>query len=160
MTEKLHPADAPRPSERPQATEASVDKLELPDRPHLATVLRDQRRTIGLALIMAVAGLWILGPMGDWDVAAFLAIGVVIGLGNHVATEFSLLKMISSGHELTRSEIAAKSLVRLLVVTGAAAVVAVVFWSTGMVTLIGLALFRLIALVMTGIPLLKELSKA
>jgi hypothetical protein len=77
-----------------------------------------------------------------------------------VATEFSLLKMISSGEELTRSEIASKAFVRLLVITGVASLVAVVFWSTGLVTLIGLALFRLIALVMTGIPLLKELSKA
>lgn len=148
MTET--PSQAPAPT--PTSTTAG--------RPSLGKVFSDQRRTIGLALILVVAGFWILGPMGDWDVAAFLAIGVVLGLGNHVATEFSLLKMISSGAELTRSEIAGKAFVRLLVITGLASVVAVVFWSTGLVTLIGLALFRLIALVMTGIPLLKELSKA
>jgi hypothetical protein len=144
------PSQAPAPT--PPSTTAGP--------PSVRKVLGDQRRTIGLALILAVAGFWILGPMGDWDVASFLAIGVVLGLGNHVATEFSLLKMISSGEALTRSEIASKAFVRLLVITGVASVVAVVFWSTGLVTLIGLALFRLIALVMTGIPLLKELSKA
>lgn len=147
-------------TETPSQTPAPTPTSTTDGRPSLRKVLGDQRRTIGLALILTVASFWILGPMGDWDVAAFLAIGVVLGLGNHVATEFSLLKMISSGEQLTRSEIASKAFVRLLVITGVAALVAVVFWSTGLVTLIGLALFRLIALVMTGIPLLKELSKA
>ncbi|MGZ4428077.1 MAG: hypothetical protein ACXVW2_00520 [Nocardioidaceae bacterium] len=130
------------------------------EKPSLAKVVRDQRRTIGVALILGVAGFWIFGPLGDWDVATFLAVGVLLGLGNHITTEFSLLKMISSGAELTRSEIAGKAFVRLLVVSVLAAAVAIIFWSTGIVTLIGLALFRLIALVMTSIPLLKELSKA
>ncbi len=129
-------------------------------KPTLVTVLRDQRRVLIVALCLSVAGFWIFGPMNNWDVAAFLAVGILMGLVNHVATEYSLLKMISSGAELTRGEIAASALVRLLFVAGAAAAVAVVFWSTGIVALIGLALFRLLTLVMTGIPLLKELSKA
>jgi len=129
-------------------------------KPTLGTVLRDQRRVLIVALCLSVAGFWIFGPMNNWDVAAFLAVGILMGLVNHVATEYSLLKMISSGAELTRGEIAASALVRLLFVAGAAAAVAVVFWSTGIVALIGLALFRLLTLVMTGIPLLKELSKA
>ena len=57
------------------------------------------------------------------------------------------------------SEMTRQALVRLLVVGSSAAAVAVVFWSTGIVTLIGLALFRLITLVMTGLPLLKELKQ-
>ncbi len=129
-------------------------------KPTLGTVLRDQRRVLIVALCLSLAGFWIFGPMNNWDVAAFLAVGILMGLVNHVATEYSLLKMISSGAELTRGEIAASALVRLLFVAGAAAAVAVVFWSTGIVALIGLALFRLLTLVMTGIPLLKELSKA
>ena len=36
--------------------------------------------------------------------------------------------------------------------------VAVLFWPDGIGLLLGLAIFRLIALVMTGIPLLKELK--
>ncbi len=38
--------------------------------------------------------------------------------------------------------------------------VAVVFWPSGIALLLGLAIFRLIALVMTAIPLLKELKNA
>lgn len=130
------------------------------ERPSLPKVLRDQRRVFLVALLLASAGFWIFGPMGDWDVAAFLAAGIALGLANHIATELSLLKMIASGEELTRAEIAGSALVRLLVVSGVAAAVAITFWSTGIIALIGLALFRLITLVMTGIPLVKELSKA
>ena len=45
-------------------------------------------------------------------------------------------------------------------VAGVAVGVAVVFWPNGVGLLLGLALFRLIALVMTSLPLLKELKKA
>jgi hypothetical protein len=135
-----------------------ADSLVL-EAPTLGKVLKDQRRALYVALGLAVGGLWIFVPLGDWQVGVFLAAGVLMGLGNHVATEYSLLKMIASGEELTRSQIAGSALVRLLVVSAVAATVAIVFWSTGIVALIGLALFRLIALVMTTIPLLKELSK-
>jgi hypothetical protein len=37
--------------------------------------------------------------------------------------------------------------------------IAVMFWPDGIALLLGLAVFRLIALVMTGLPLLKELKK-
>jgi hypothetical protein len=127
-------------------------------RPTLAKVLRDQRRVVALALVLAAASLWVFVPMGEWQVGVFVAIGMLLGLGNHVATELSLLRMISSGAQLSRSEIASSALVRLLFVSVPAVVIAVAFWSVGLTALIGLALFRLITLVMTGIPLLKELK--
>ena len=43
---------------------------------------------------------------------------------------------------------------------GGAVGVAVAFWPSGIGLLLGLALFRCIALVMTTVPLLKELKKA
>jgi hypothetical protein len=128
-------------------------------RPSLGRVLRDQKRVFFVALVIVVASFWICGPMGEWAVAVFLAVGIGIGLVNHIVSEYSLLKTLASGREPTRGEMTRQALVRLLVVGGGAAAVAVVFWSTGIVTLIGLALFRLITLVMTSIPLLKELKQ-
>ncbi|HET7355432.1 MAG TPA: hypothetical protein VFJ09_02025 [Nocardioidaceae bacterium] len=128
------------------------------ERPTWVKVLRDQRKVVALALLLAAASLWIFVPMGEWQVGVFVAIGMLLGLGNHVATELSLLKMISSGAQMSRSEIASSALVRLLFVSVPAVVIAVAFWSVGLTALIGLALFRLITLVMTGIPLLKELK--
>ena len=125
----------------------------------LGRVLRDQKRVVVVAVCIVVAAFWIGGPTGNWDAAAFLAIGVLLGLVNHIASEYLLIKMLASGREATRGEMTKQALARLLLVGGVAAAVAVVFWSTGIVTLIGLALFRLITLVMTGIPLLKELKQ-
>ena len=128
-------------------------------RASLGTVLRDQKRVLLVALVIVIVSFWICGPLGAWDVAAFLTVGVLLALVNHIAAEYSLLKTLASGREATRAEMTRQALGRLLAIGLAAGAVAVVFWSTGIVTLIGLALFRLITLVMTGLPLLKELKR-
>ncbi|MCW2779988.1 MAG: hypothetical protein JWR35_437 [Marmoricola sp.] len=127
----------------------------------LPKLVRDQRKTELVALLMIVAGFWILGPMDKWLPAAAFAAGVLLGLLNLLATEFWLYKVISSGSELTRNKIARSTFVRLLILTAAAVGLAVAFTlPTGVGVLFGLAVFRLISLVMTTLPLLKELKKA
>jgi hypothetical protein len=69
-----------------------------------------------------------------------------------------LFKVISTGKQLTRNQIAVATVIRLAVLSVVAVGVAVAFWPDGVGLLLGLALFRLIALVMTGLPLLKELK--
>jgi hypothetical protein len=56
--------------------------------------------------------------------------------------------------------LARTTIVRLAVLSVVAVGTAVAFWPAGIGLLLGLALFRLISLVMTAIPLLKELKKA
>ena len=56
------------------------------------------------------------------------------------------------------SRLAAATLARLAVLSVVAVGIAVAFWPDGIGLLLGLAVFRLIALVMTTIPLLKELK--
>jgi hypothetical protein len=51
------------------------------------------------------------------------------------------------------------TMIRLVVVSVAAVAIAVWFWPDGIGVFFGLAVFRLIALVMTTVPLLKELKK-
>lgn len=124
----------------------------------LLRVLRDQRKTIGVAVVMVVATYWIAGQLDRWTLAGCIATGVALGLVNHLATELWLLKTIRSGEEVTRGKLAAATFVRLLVLTVVAVGIAVAFWPDGIGLLLGLAIFRLIALVMTTIPLLKELK--
>jgi hypothetical protein len=128
-------------------------------RPSLRKVLRDQRKTMTVALALVVASFWILGQFGEWTMAGCLSAGIVLGLANHLATEFWLLKTITSGASPSRNEMAAATFVRLLVLSIVAVGIAVAFWPSGIALLLGLAIFRLIALVMTSIPLLKELKK-
>ena len=125
----------------------------------LLQVLRDQRKTIGVAVVLVVATYWIAGQLDRWTLAGCIATGVALGLVNHVATELWLLKTIRSGEEVTRGKLARATFLRLLVLTVVAVGIAVAFWPDGIGLLLGLAIFRLIALVMTMIPLLKELKK-
>ena len=122
-------------------------------------VLRDQRKSVLVAVALMVFGLW-FGQYGDWTLAISIAVGVLLGLVNHLATEFWLLKVISSGEQPTRNQMIRATVVRLTLLTVVAVAIAVVFWPSGIGLLLGLAIFRLIALVMTALPLLKELKNA
>lgn len=126
----------------------------------LVRAFANQKRSILVALALCVAAVWISAPMGRWEVGVFVAVGVLLSLINHVLTEHTLLTSVESGDLLTRKQYASSSLVRLLAVSLIAAVLAVVFWPDGATVFLGLALFHLIALVFTGIPLLKEIKKA
>lgn len=132
----------------------------LPDHASIGRVLKDQRKTEAVALILIGICIWwfLISPHG-WQLPTSLAAGVVLGLGNHIATEYWLLKMITSGDSPTRGEMGRSTMVRLIVLTVLAIGVAALMWPDGVAVLFGLAIFRLIALVMTNIPLLKEMRK-
>jgi hypothetical protein len=128
-------------------------------KPSVLRVVRDQRKAILVATVMVVLAFSIVGALGRWTLAGCISGGIVLGLINHLVTEFWLLKIITSGEQPTRSQMVATTLLRLLVLTVVAVGIAVLFWPDGIALLLGLAIFRLIALVMTGIPLLRELKK-
>ncbi len=130
-----------------------------PAKASLWRVVRDQRKTGMVALGMVVASFWIVGQLGEWRLAGCIAGGVVLGLANHVATEYWLLRTISSGEQPTRNQMVMSTVVRLTVLTVVAIGVAVLFWPDGIGLLLGLAIFRLIALVMTTIPLLRQMKE-
>ena len=122
-------------------------------------VVKDQRKTIYVAVGLSVAAYWILGQLGEWTLAGCLAAGVGLGLLNHLATEYWLLRLITSGEEPTRHRLAMSTMTRLVVISVFAVAIAVYFWPDGIGVFFGLAVFRLIALTMTTVPLLKELKK-
>jgi hypothetical protein len=132
--------------------------------PHLGhatfgRVIKDQRKTIVVAIVLAVAAYWVLGQLDEWVLAGCISGGVGLGLVNHLVTEFWLLRLIVSGEQPTRARLAMSTMARLLVLSVVAVGIAVWFWPDGIGLLLGLAVFRLIALVMTGLPLLKELKQ-
>jgi hypothetical protein len=130
------------------------------DRPSVLRVLRDQRKIVILAAALMAGTYWVAGQLGEWRLAACIAGGIALGLANHLATEYWLMRIIASGEQPTRNKMIASTMSRLLVLTLVAVGIAVMFWPDGIGLLLGLALFRLIALVMTGLPLLKELKKS
>jgi len=137
---------------------AAEPSVAAPKKASVLKVVRDQRKTVLVAVVLAVAVFWIAGQLGEWRLATAIAIGFALGLLNHLVTEYWLLRLISSGAQPTRGAMIRSTMVRLLVLTVVAVTLAVVWWPDGIGLLLGLAVFRLIALVMTTIPLLKELK--
>ncbi len=129
----------------------------LPTTVSVSKVLADQKKTELLALGMIVFSIWI-GFLAGWLVTASIAVGVLLGLVNHLVTEYWLLKVIAGGGSPTRGQLTRFTLVRLSILAVVAVGGAVAFWPDGVGLLLGLAVFRLVALVMTTIPLLKELN--
>jgi hypothetical protein len=133
-------------------------RVELPERASLGRVLRDQKKIVLVALTLAVAAFWVCGQLDRWTLAGCIAGGVALGLANHLATELWLLRIITSGAQPTRNQMIASTLARLSVLTVVAVGFAIAFWPDGIGLLLGLAIFRLIALMMTSLVLLKELK--
>jgi len=131
----------------PQQKKASVLK-----------VLRDQRKTLLVAVGLAIAVYWIIGQLGEWRLAACLAIGVGLGLLNHLATEYWLLRIITSGDSPSRGRMVRSTIARLTILSVVAVGLTILMWPDGVGVLLGLAVFRLIALMMTSLTLLKELK--
>ncbi len=142
------------------STTAEPGRAALPERASLLRVLRDQKKTLLVALALAVATYWVCIQLDRWGLAACIAGGIALGLANHVATELWLLRIITSGAQPTRNQMIASTLVRLSVLTAVAVAIAVTFWPDGIGLLLGLAIFRLIALMMTSLVLLKELKNS
>lgn len=125
----------------------------------LREVLGAQRKTILVAIVLAVLGLFV-GQYGDWVLAGCIAGGIILGLVNHLAAEYWGQRTINAGREVTRGALTRSTIVRLTGLTAIAVTIAIVFRPDGIALLLALAIFRLIALVMTALPLLKELKNA
>jgi len=125
----------------------------------LGRAVLNQRRAIILALVLAVGAFWV--TFGDWQMGALAAAGVALGLANHILTEYAIQKAISADDPVTRNAYARSSLIRLGVISLAAFALAAVFWEQGGIgVLFGLAIFHLIALTLTAIPLLREVRNS
>ena len=136
---------------------AAPGAAELPDRASIGRVIRDQRKIELVAFGLMVISLWFY-QAGSWILPISLIIGVALGLLNHLATEYWLLKVITSGDTPTRGQLTRSTMMRLSILALVAILAAWAFWPNGIGVLLGLAIFRLIALVMTTLPLLKELK--
>jgi hypothetical protein len=143
----------------PQANQATETSPLAPgEKASFGRVLRDQRKVLLVAVVLIVAAYWILIQLGEWTLAGCIAGGIALGVLNHLVTEYWLLKLLVSGEQPTRKKLIASTITRLAVLSVVAVGCAVAFWPDGIGLLLGLAVFRLIALVMTTIPLLKELK--
>ncbi len=153
---QVEPHLLPRDDEQTPA--APVSPLASGEKPTIWRVLKDQRKALWVALTLVVASFWVLGQLDRWTLGTSITIGVLLGVINHVATELWLLRLIASGDQPTRKQMVTATLVRLGLLTAVALGIAIAFWPDGFGVLLGLAVYRLISLLMTSLTLLKELK--
>ena len=152
----LDPQLPPRDDEQQQPGPASP--LAAGEKPTIWRVLKDQRKALWVAVVLMVVSFWVLGQLDRWTLGISIGIGVLLGVINHVATELWLLRLITSGDQPTRKQMITATLVRLGLLTVVALGIAIAFWPDGFGVLLGLAVYRLISLLMTSLTLLKELK--
>lgn len=126
----------------------------------VAEVARRQRVPLIVAGGLAVAALLGGLVLGNWAAGVFLAVGFGLAMLNTASTELSMMRMTASGDDLSRKRFAMSALMRLSVVSLIAVVLVVAFWPVGGLVLVGLALFQLVTVALTGFPLLKELRNS
>lgn len=126
----------------------------------IGRALHNQRRAVLLAAGLVVAAIWVTIPLGEWRIGVFLAAGFVLGLANHIGTEYALQRALATGNPVSRQMWASSSLLRLALVSVVGFVIAAVFWSDGAAVIFGIAIFHMVALTLTAIPLLREVRKS
>ena len=135
------------------------DQVAAP-RVSLAAVARRQRVTVFLAVGLAVAAVVVGVAFDSWLGGVFFAVGVGLSLLNALLTEQSMMRMTASGDDLSRSQFAMSALARLALISVIALALVFVFWPDGGLVLAGLALFQLMTIVLTGLPLLREMRES
>ena len=118
MTQRVTPMrdSDPRTSPLPPGVKASYGR-----------VLHDQRKVVMVAAVLIVADYWILIQLDEWTLAGCIAGGIALGLVNHLATEFWLLRLLVSGEQPTKKNLAMSTITRLAVLSVVAIGCAVAF---------------------------------
>ncbi len=96
------------------------------------------------------------GLLGHPMVGVFFGIGLLLGLLNALLVRRSVESITSQAHPLKRS-MAANSASRLAIITVIGLIIAYVFRPAGLGVVFGLALFQVLLVVSTAIPVWKKL---
>src|ERR1044072_7674614 len=114
-------------SEMPESVESQLT----PEPARVGRTLRNQRPAIWLGLALISAAIWMSVPLGEWRIGLFLAAGFLLGLLNHLMTEYAMQKAIASGDMVTKQAWASSSLLRLAFISVLAFGIAFIYSSGG-----------------------------
>jgi hypothetical protein len=118
------------------------------------------RRVFVVAMVMGGIALAAASIGGHWLVGVLFVVGLFLGAVHNTMTATSIRKATSTAQgEPDKRAFAFSSLFRLLYITVFAAIFLVVFHRAGLAVFVGLLVFHFLALVGTGVPLIKELKK-
>ena len=113
-------------------------------------------RLLVISLVLTLVAVAAAGALGHPMVGAFFGVGLLLGLLNALGVQRSVAAITADAHPL-KKKMAANSATRLMVITVIGLAVAYVFRPDGLGVLFGLALFQVLLVLSTALPVWKKL---
>jgi ATP synthase I chain len=113
-------------------------------------------RLLAISLVVTLVAVAAAGALGHPMVGAFFGVGLLLGLLNALGVQRSVAAITADAHPL-KKKMAMNSASRLLLITVIGLAVAYVFRPAGLGVLFGLALFQVLLVVTTALPVWKKL---
>jgi hypothetical protein len=113
-------------------------------------------RLLAISLVLTLVAVAAAAALGHPMVGVFFGVGLLLGLLNAVGVQRSVAAITAEAHPL-KKKMALNSASRLLFITVIGLAVAYVFRPAGLGVLFGLALFQVLLVVTTALPVWKKL---
>jgi tellurite resistance protein TehA-like permease len=113
-------------------------------------------RLLVISLVLTLVAVAAAGALGHPMVGVFFGVGLLLGLLNALGVQRSVAAITAEEHPL-KKKMAANSATRLMVITVIGLAVAYVFRPDGLGVLFGLALFQVLLVLSTALPVWKKL---
>ena len=113
-------------------------------------------RLLSISVVLTLVAVAIAGALHHPMVGAFLGVGLLLGLLNAVGVQRSVTAITAEAHPL-KKKMAMNSASRLLIITTIGLAVAYIFRPAGLGVLFGLALFQVLLVASTALPVWKKL---
>jgi hypothetical protein len=113
-------------------------------------------RLFVISLVLTVAAVALAASLGSPKVGVFFGVGLMLGLLNALGVQRSVAAITADAHPL-KKKMALNSATRLLVITTAGLAIAFVFRPAGLGVVFGLALFQVLLVLSTAMPVWKKL---
>ena len=113
-------------------------------------------RLFATSLVLTVVAIAVAGWLGHPLVGVFFGVGLLLGLLNALGVQRSVASITADAHPL-KKKMALNSATRLLFVTVVGLTVAFVFRPAGLGVVFGLALFQVLLVLSTALPVYKKL---
>ena len=113
-------------------------------------------RLLAVSLVLTLVAVAAAGALGHPMVGAFFGVGLLLGLLNALGVQRSVTAITADAHPL-KKKMALNSASRLLFITVIGLAVAYVFRPEGLGVVFGLALFQVLLVMSTALPVWKKL---
>lgn len=113
-------------------------------------------RLLVICLVLTAVAMLAAGVLGHVMVGVYFGVGLLLGLLNAVLVQRSVTAITAEAHPLKRA-MALNSATRLAVITIIGLAIAFIFRPAGLGVLFGLALFQVLLVLTTALPVWKKL---